>query len=81
MLYEYAPGHRRPRPTSASLAAFGWASWGTPVECVGRRERIVLFRSHGRYFQVEVISGRHAHRLRHTVIAMLSSIRTPSRSP
>jgi hypothetical protein len=35
----------------------------------------MAFRAHGRYFQVEVIFGRRAGRLRRTVIAALSSLR------
>jgi hypothetical protein len=73
-LYEYPPGQRNtdfpPQPKKFHLGRLGG-----PFECLGVRAYLILFRSNGRYFQVHVILGRRAGRLRHTVIAALSTLR------
>ena len=77
-LYEYAPGHFRARDFPPQPRRFRLGKLRGPAECIGRRDYVVLFRAHGRAFQVEVILGRDAGRLRSTVTRLLSSIRVRS---
>jgi hypothetical protein len=74
-LYEYRPPglHRSDFPPQEKRFRLGRP--GGPFECLGVRAYRILFRSHGRYFQVHVVLGRHAGRLRHLVVAALSSLR------
>ena len=74
-LYEYpsADLHRSDFPPQAKQFRLG--RLGGPFECLGVRAYRIVFRSHGRYFQVHVILGRHAGRLRYLVVAALSSLR------
>ena len=73
-LYEYRSAglHRSEFPRQEKRFRLG--PLGGPFECLGVRAHQILFRSHGRYFQVDVILGRHAGRLRHLVVAALSSL-------
>jgi hypothetical protein len=74
-LYEYAPGHFRKADFLRQPRRFRLGRLGGPYECLGVRAYNILFRSHQRYFQVHVILGKHANRLRGAVIATLSSLR------
>ena len=74
-LYEYPSAGRRRSDFPRQQKRFRLGRLGGPFECLGVRAYQTLFRSHGRYFQVEVILGRHAGRLRHLVVAALSSLR------
>lgn len=73
--YEYPSAglHRSGFPPQEKRFRLG--RLGGAFECLGVRAHRILFRSHGRYFQVHVILGRHAGRLRHLVVAALSSLR------
>ena len=74
-LYEYPNAGRRRRDFPPQEKRFRLGRLGGPFECLGVRAYRILFRSHGRDFQVHVILGRHAGRLRHLVVAALSSLR------
>jgi hypothetical protein len=74
-LYEYAPGHFRKADFAPQPKRFHLGRLGGPYECLGVRAYQIRFRSHQRYFQVHVILGKHADRLRGAVIAALSSLR------
>jgi hypothetical protein len=74
-LYEYGPGARRQSDFPPQPRTFRLGRLGGPFECLGVRAYRITFRSHGRDFQVHVILGRRAARLRHDVIAALSSLR------
>jgi hypothetical protein len=74
-LYEYAPGHFRKADFPPQPTRFRLGRLGGPYECLGVRAYTIRFRSHQRYFQVHVILGKHASRLRGAVIAALSSLR------
>jgi hypothetical protein len=78
-VYEYAPGHVRRADFPAQPRRFHLGRLGGPFECLGVRAYRIVFRSHGRCFQVHVILGRRAGRLRQEVIAALSSIRVRPR--
>jgi hypothetical protein len=73
-LYEYAPSGRPSSDFPPQPKRFHLGRLGGPFECLGVRSYLILFRSHGRDFQVHVILGRRAGRLRHAVIAALSSL-------
>ena len=80
-LYEYPSAglHRSDFPPQEKRFRLG--RLGGPFECLGVRAYRILFRSHGRYFQVHIILGRRAERLRRLVIAALSSLRVrPARA-
>jgi hypothetical protein len=74
-LYEYPRAGQRRSDFPPPNKPFRLGRLGGPFECLGVRAYRILFRSHGRYFQVHVILGRRAGRLRHLVIAALSSLR------
>jgi hypothetical protein len=74
-LYEYAPGHFRKADFPPQPQRFRLGRLGGPYECLGVRAYTIRFRSHQHYFQVHVILGKHANRLRRAVIAALSSLR------
>ena len=74
-LYEYAPGRFRAREFPPEPRRFRLGQLRGPAECIGRRDYLIRFRAHGRAFQVEIILGRDAARLRGTVTNLLSSIR------
>jgi hypothetical protein len=74
-VYEYAPGHFRKADFPPQPKRFRLGRLGGPYECLGVRAYKILFRSHGRYFQVHVILGKHATPLRRAVVTALSSLR------
>jgi hypothetical protein len=74
-LYEYPPATQRSTDFPPQPQTFHLGRLGGPFECLGVRAYRIMFRSHGRYFQVHVILGKRGGRLRHTVIAALSSLR------
>lgn len=74
-LYEYPAADRPQSDFPPQPKTFHLGPLGGPFECLGVRAYRILFRSHGRDFQVHVILGRRAGRLRHTVIVALSSMR------
>jgi hypothetical protein len=73
-LYEYAPGDFRARDFAPEPRRFRLGELRGPAECIGRPDYMIRFRAHGRAFQVEIILGRDAGRLRVTVTKLLSSI-------
>lgn len=79
-LYEYPPAGQQSSDFPPQPARFHLGRLGGPFECLGVRTYRILFRSHGRDFQVHVILGRRAGRLRHAVIAALSSLRVHAAS-
>lgn len=80
-LYEYGPGARRQSDFPPQPARFRLGRLGGPFECLGVRAYQIMFRSHGRDFQVHVVLGGRAGRLRNTVIAALSSLRVRASHP
>jgi hypothetical protein len=74
-LYEYPSGGVRASDFPPEPSRFRLGRLGGPYECLGVRAYRMLFRSHGRDFQMHVVLGAHAGRLRHAVIAALSSLR------
>jgi hypothetical protein len=73
-LYEYAPGDFRARDFAPEPRRFRLGELRGPAECIGRPDYMIRFRAHGRAFQVEIILGWDAGRLRVTVTKLLSSI-------
>ena len=74
-LYEYRQGERRRSDFPPRPGRFRLGRLGGPFECLGVRAYLILFRSHGRDFQVHVIMSTRDTRLRRTVISVLSSLR------
>jgi hypothetical protein len=74
-LYEYPPTGQQNSDFPPQPARFHLGRPGGPFECLGVRAYLIRFRSHGRDFQVHVILGRRAGRLRRAVIDALSSLR------
>ena len=82
---------RRPRRSSGStsirtaadreatsrhrLSGSAWGGWAGRSSAWARAPTRPCFGAHGRYFQVEVILGRHAGRLRHSSSLRSSSLR------
>jgi hypothetical protein len=75
-LLEYLdPANRNPKDFPRRPGHFALGKLGGPLECVGRRAYLILFREHKRYFQIFVVFGSKAPQsLPGQVLASLDSL-------
>jgi hypothetical protein len=74
-LFEYVDPQRDPHDFRRRPEHFDLGQLQGPFECIGRKTYLILFRQHGRFFQIHTVLGSKAPAsLRQQVLASLDSL-------